>query len=104
MRTPPVFTVVGADDVFKVARERGGRPIGRTLRGIPAVETFQFMKCANQVTLEGEGHWLQRGACQESQERSEGEVINQDRQEQHPYIPRKTVLLGAVGPKAQIPL
>lgn len=55
MRTPPAFTVIGADDVFKVAREHGGRPIGRTLRGIPAVETFQFMKCANQVTLEGEG-------------------------------------------------
>lgn len=55
MRTPPAFTVIGADDVFKVAREHGGRSIGRTLRGIPAVETFQFMKCANQVTLEGEG-------------------------------------------------
>lgn len=28
MRTPPAFTVIGADDVFKVAREHGGRPIG----------------------------------------------------------------------------
>lgn len=29
------------------------------LRGIPAIETFQFMKCANQATVEGEGQRLE---------------------------------------------
>ncbi len=29
------------------------------LRGIPAIETFQFMKCANQATGEGEGRRLE---------------------------------------------
>ncbi|KAK5848427.1 hypothetical protein PBY51_006042 [Eleginops maclovinus] len=49
---PPVFTVIRADDVFKVARQLGD---GRMLRGIPAIETFQFMKCANQAAGEGRG-------------------------------------------------
>lgn len=45
---PPIFTVIGAlDDVFKVARQLGD---GKMLRGIPAIETFQLMKCANQTT------------------------------------------------------
>lgn len=47
---------------------------------------------------------FQRGTCQGSWEGSKGEVVNQDRQEQHPGVPRMTVLLGAVGPSAQIPL
>lgn len=47
---------------------------------------------------------LRRGACQDSWEGSKGEVVNQDRQEQHPGVPRMTVLLGAAGPSAQIPL
>lgn len=55
MHMPPAFTVIGADDVFKVARQlRDGTP-GRVLRGIPAIETFQFMKCANQATGDEEG-------------------------------------------------
>lgn len=47
---------------------------------------------------------LQRGSCQGSWEGSKGEVINQDRQTQHPGVPRMTVSLGAAGPSAQIPL
>lgn len=41
------------------------------------------------------------GACQDSWEGSKGEVINQDRQEQHPGIPRMTMLLGAAGSSVQ---
>lgn len=61
MHMPPVFTVIAADDVFKVARQLGGWRIGRTLRGIPAIETFQFMKCANQATGERGGTEIRRG-------------------------------------------
>lgn len=60
MHMPPVFTVVRADDVFKVARQLGGRRAGRMLRGIPAIETFQFMKCANQATGEEGGTEIRR--------------------------------------------
>lgn len=43
-----------SDDVFKVPRQLGDGRAGRMLRGIPAIETFQFMKCANQATGEEE--------------------------------------------------
>lgn len=53
MHMPSVFTVAGADGVFKVAQQLKDGALGRMLRGIPAIETFQFMKCANQVM----GRW-----------------------------------------------
>ncbi|CAB1430331.1 unnamed protein product [Pleuronectes platessa] len=61
---PPVFTVTRADGVLKVARRAG-----RMLRGIPAMETFQFMKCANQGDRGGGGteirrEWNSRGQGQ----------------------------------------
>lgn len=49
---------LGCDDVFKVAWHLG-EGWERMARG-PAVETFQFTKCVNQVTGEGGGTEIKR--------------------------------------------
>lgn len=52
--TPLVFTVIAALIMCSRWHGSSGEGRGQMLRGIPAIETFQFMKCANQATGEKE--------------------------------------------------